>query len=162
MQRISLQVHKGAMPTGCRPLCRSGRAVQRGSAVACAPRKQQQQPTAADAPQPTGGVHSTLLATAFMAGVLYLASPLDVEAAQRTRQPPVGREAERCSLSALDKFAETRAKFSQEVRMGARIRVTEADHHPPPPPPPRTSSPNRYTRNRSGFWWQHGRGCGGH
>ncbi|KAI8467799.1 MAG: hypothetical protein J3K34DRAFT_429284 [Monoraphidium minutum] len=45
-------------------------------------------------------------------------SPLDAQAAQRTKQPPVTEEAGRCEVAALDKFADTRATFSQEASGG--------------------------------------------
>jgi hypothetical protein len=45
---------------------------------------------------------------------LCLVAPVDA-AGTRTRQPPVTQEAGRCEIAALDKFADTRATFSQEA-----------------------------------------------
>ena len=57
-------------------------------------------------------------AVATMASALCFAAPLDAAAAQRTRQPPVAEQAGRCEVAALDKFADTRATFSQEASGG--------------------------------------------
>ncbi len=48
------------------------------------------------------------------AGVLLLGNCAPAEAAG-SRLPPVQEDAGRCSLEALDKFADTRATFSQEA-----------------------------------------------
>jgi hypothetical protein len=57
---------------------------------------------------------------AVAAAALLVVGPVDQAAlaAQRTRQPPVSGGADRCSVSALDVFADTRATFSQEASGG--------------------------------------------
>lgn len=72
-------------------------------------------------------VPPALLATVLSATLL-LASP-DALAA-RNKLPPPTASAERCTLAALDKFAETRAVFSQEASSGmeeAYVDVRDCD-----------------------------------
>lgn len=43
--------------------------------------------------------------------------------AARGRLPPITESANRCDVSALDKFADTRAKFSQEASGGNMVEA---------------------------------------
>lgn len=75
---------------------------------------------AAAAPPPSASSSAPLLqiaaanlksaaAAALCSALLLSAAPLDADAAQRARQPPVDTaDAARCEVTALDKFADTR------------------------------------------------------
>lgn len=56
------------------------------------------------------------------AACLVLCMPLDAEAAGR-KAPPITESADRCTVAALDKFADTRAKFSQEASGGNMVEA---------------------------------------
>ncbi|GBF92304.1 hypothetical protein Rsub_05506 [Raphidocelis subcapitata] len=95
---------------------RHGSSERRGAVAAAAP---WDRAAAAAAPDRVASGPERVAAV-LAAAALLLAGPGAelAEAAQRARQPPVGSEAGRCSVSALDKFADTRATFSQEASGG--------------------------------------------
>ena len=73
-------------------------------------------------------LRSALAATCMSAALLL---PCPDALAARNRLPPPGTEAGRCSMEALDKFADTRAAFSQEASSGmeeAYVDVRNCDY----------------------------------
>lgn len=70
-----------------------------------------------------GMTRASVAAVAAVCALAQLIAPIDAVAAQRTKQPPVSQEAGRCDVTALDNFAETRAKFSQEASGEAGVEM---------------------------------------
>jgi hypothetical protein len=66
--------------------------------------------------------HTAARIGAAVAACLVLCMPLDAEAAGR-KAPPITETADRCTVAALDKFADTRAKFSQEASGGNMVEA---------------------------------------
>lgn len=56
-------------------------------------------------------------------GFLHVPLQLCVPQAARGKLPPITESANRCDVSALDKFADTRAKFSQEASGGNMVEA---------------------------------------
>jgi hypothetical protein len=116
MQRISQQTRSITRDSKTRSSLRSSRQLHIQRSVSRSAADDATAVRAADAAAPP----STRLPTAALAAAVCAlclgSAPL--EAAQRTRQPPPGTEQGRCEVSALDKFADTRATFSQEASGG--------------------------------------------